>query len=512
VRNWSGSVGRGSNHKTGGFITITTNIADRAITCGVWFTRRAKALFPRGVAVIYFIALASFYPQIPGLLSDNGLAPFQPFFQAVHEHYGARSYYLLPCLAWIHPSVAFLRLLTLAGMVVSVLAAIGFGSFLAFALLWAVYLSLVGAGQEFMSFQWDILLLEAGFLTIFYVPWDLRIWKRQSLLAPDGDPPRTAVWLVRWLLFRLMFLSGSVKLLSKDVTWRNWTALNYHYQTQPIPNAVAWYMHHAPDWFQRVSLGFMWGVELVAPFLIFTPRRVRHVAGGLLIFFQLLLIATGNFAYFNWLAIVLCWPLFEASDGNHGSDGTLRTIQRWVCVAVALFLAPVSLAEMAGRFGWDVGGSVIQQQAPFHLVNSYGLFAAMTTERLEIVVEGTADGVNWLPYEFPYKPGDLHRAPPFVAPHQPRVDWQMWFAALTEHWDNRDDRWFGRLMIRLLDGRLEVKGFFSRNPFPDRPPIAVRALLYEYRFTTAAERARTGDWWVRTPRGVYFPEVSLRAR
>ncbi len=484
------------------------NFQERAGACTNWFNRNALTLFPRALAVVYFIAFASFYPQLPGLLGDNGLAPFAPFFQAVHQHLGARSYYLLPCLAWIHPTTGFLRFLTALGMGISVLAAAGFGSAVALAMLWALYLSLVGAGQEFMSFQWDILLLEAGFLAIFYVRWDWRIWRR----AVGGDPPRVAVWLVRWLLFRLMFLSGSVKLLSKDETWRNWTALNYHYHTQPIPNAIAWYMDHAPHWFQLVSLGFMWTVELAVPFLIFSPRRARYVAGVLLILFQVLLMATGNYAYFNWLTMVLCLPLF-GNDGNHGTnEPPVGRIQHWACVALALFIVPISLAEIADRFGLDIGGTAIQQQAPFHLVNTYGLFAAMTTERLEIVIEGTADGITWLPYEFPYKAGDVHRRPPFVAPHQPRLDWQMWFAALTEHWDNSGDRWFGRLMIRLLDGRPEVKPFFSRDPFPDRPPIAVRALLYEYRFTTAAERDRTGDWWVRTPRGVYFPEVSLRGR
>jgi hypothetical protein len=489
------------------------SLSERARDCTGWFIRHAAALFSRALAAIYFIAFASFYPQIPGLIGDNGLAPFGPFFQAVHQQLGARSYYLLPCIAWLHPAIGFLQFLTGLGMGISVLAVLGFGSWAAFAMLWALYLSLVGAGQEFMSFQWDILLLEAGFLAIFYVRWDWRIWRRERL---EGSvPPRIAVWLVRWLLFRLMFLSGCVKLLSKDETWRNGTALNFHYQTQPIPNAIAWYMQQAPHWFQLSSLAFMWTVELAVPFLIFTTRRVRYVAGALLILFQVLLIVTGNYAYFNWLTIVLCLPLFEAPDGKNGNDetnGTAGRIQYWACVALALFIVPVSLAEMADRFGLDIGGTAIQQQAPFHLVNTYGLFAAMTTERLEIAIEGTADGNTWLPYEFPYKPGDLHRSPPFVAPHQPRLDWQMWFAALNERWDNRQDRWFGRLMIRLLDGRPEVKPFFSRDPFPDRPPIAVRAVLYEYRFTTPAERSQTGDWWVRTPRGVYFPEVSIRAR
>src|SRR5579871_2424814 len=263
--------------------------------------------FPRAMAVIYLIAFASFYPQIPGLVGDGGLAPFARFFAAVEARYHAQSYYLLPSLAWIHPTTGFLQLIALAGIVIAIAAAAGFfAGGLSFAALWFLYLSLVDAGQDFMAFQWDILLLEAGFLTIFYVPWTWRVWER----AKAFEPPAVAVWLVRWLLFRLMILSGSVKLLSKDPTWRNWTALDFHYLTQPIPNPVASYMFHAPPWFQRLSLGFMWFVELGVPFFIFAPRKIRYVAGGLQIFFQLLLIFTGNYAYFNWLTIVLCLPLF----------------------------------------------------------------------------------------------------------------------------------------------------------------------------------------------------------
>ncbi len=468
-----------------------------------WLETNAVAIFPRALAVVYFIAFASFYPQIDALVGANGLTPMRPFFEAVYKQLGSRGYWLLPSLAWIHPTAAFLKLLAAAGMAISLLAAAGFGSCLAMAALWALYLALVGAGQDFMAFQWDILLLEAGFLAIFYVEWDWRFWRR----APTS-PPRVAVWLVRWLLFRLMFLSGSVKLLSKDETWRNWTALAYHYQTQPIPNPIAWYMQQAPHWFQVVSLCFMWFVELVAPFFIFAPRRIRYVAAAFLILFQVLLILTGNYAYFNWLTIVLCLPLIERG----GEKPQTHAVQKWACVALAFFVVPVSITEMLGRFGYDAGGSAIEWQAPFHLVNTYGLFAAMTTERPEIVIEGTADGHTWLPYEFRYKPGDLHRAPPFVAPYQPRLDWQMWFAALAAPWSPQNDAWFGRLMIRLLEGKPEVKEFFSRNPFQDRPPVAVRARLYEYRFTTTQERAQSGDWWVRTPRGEYFPEISLQRR
>jgi hypothetical protein len=374
----------------------------------------------------------------------------------------------------------------------------GLATDVSFALLWALYLSIVNAGGEFMSFQWDVLLLEGGFLTIFYVPWT---WGRER----PYSPPRAAVWLVRWLSFRLMFLSGSVKLLSHDLTWRNWTALDVHYQTQPIPNAIAWYVHQAPQWFQRFSLGLMWTTELLVPFMIFAPRRVRHVAGVWLIAFQLVLILTGNYAFFNWLAIALCLPLFDPPERRHDVALAGR-VQRWACATLAVVVVPVGLLEMANTFGKDTGGSIIQAVSPFHTVNSYGLFAVMTTTRPEIVIEGTSDGVNWKAYEFPYKPGDPHRHPPFVAPYQPRLDWQMWFAALGHAQENP---WFRRLMLRLLEGQPEVLALLAYNPFPDHPPEAVRAKVYDYRFTTFAERSKTGDWWVREFKGMYFPEVTL---
>jgi hypothetical protein len=434
-----------------------------------------KQLFHRGMAAVYAMAFASFYSQIPGLVGEHGLAPYGAFFAVVHDRYGARGYYLLPSLAWLHPTTGFLQLICALGIVVAIFAAFietdGLTNRISFAALWVLWLSVVNTGSDFMSFQWDVLLLEAGFLAIVYSPL-----------------------LVRWLLFRLMFLSGAVKLASQDPTWRNWTALDVHYQTQPIPNAIAWYMHNAPHWFARLSLGVMWATELAVPFLIFAPRRVRRVAGMILIGFQLILIVTGNYAFFNFLTIALCIAVFDDDAG------------RWkqpVCLAMIAFIVPISLMEMAERLDINVpDGGIIQFVSPFHVVNSYGLFAVMTTTRPEIIIEGTDDGVTWKPYEFKYKAGDLSRRPPFVAPHQPRLDWQMWFAALGSAHSNR---WFNRLMLRLLEGQPDVLGLLGRNPFPDHPPRAVRATLYEYRFTKPGQPR----WWTRELTGPYFPEVSL---
>ena len=367
--------------------------------------------------------------------------------------------------------------------------------------MWALYLSLVSVGGDFMAFQWDILLLETGFLAVFFAPWQMG---REKL----GSPPTVALWLLRWLAFRLMLLSGVVKLASGDLTWRNFTALEYHYLTQPLPNPLSWYAHQMPVSAQRASCLAMFGVELLVPFFIFAPwRLVRAVAAAILIAFQLLIFATGNYTFFNLLTIALCLPVFgeyfpQPVSWRREAPG----------IVLALLLVPLSLLEIAARFHPDLPAwaeQPVDWVAPFRLTSSYGLFAVMTTSRPEIVVEGSLDGEQWLSYEFAHKPGDPRRAPTWVAPHQPRLDWQMWFAALS---GPDQARWFQRFLLRILEGSPEVLSLLRNDPFPGRPPKYVRALLYDYRFTTPEERAATGDWWHRTLKGTYFPAVSLKER
>jgi hypothetical protein len=458
---------------------------------------RVRWIFLRLLGGVYLIAFASFYPQIPGLIGGRGILPAAGFLEAVHRQLGTRGYYLLPTLAWLHPSDRFLQLLAAGGIVFALLAILGRATGFSFLMLWVLYLSLVSAGRDFMAFQWDILLLETGFLALFFAPWQ---WGREQL----SEPPVTVLWLLRWLMFRLMLLSGAAKLLSRDPTWRDFTALQVHYQTQPIPNVPAWYMHQLPGWFHQLSLLAMFGIELLAPFLIFAPwKRVRYTATAVLAAFQVLLILTGNYAFFNLLTLALCVPLLgdflpQPKSWRREAAG----------LALALLIVPLSLLEMAARFGVNLpqwADRAIQWQAPFHLVNSYGLFAVMTTTRPEIVIEGSHDGAAWQAYEFRYKPGDPRRPPPWVAPHQPRLDWQMWFAALGP---SQQSPWFSRLVKRLLEGSPEALRLLKSNPFSGRPPRFIRAQLYDYRFTTRSEKAASGDWWRRQLLGEYFPAVS----
>jgi len=322
------------------------------------------------------------------------------------------------------------------------------------------------------------------------------------------------------LLFRLMFSSGVVKLASGDPTWRSLTALRYHYETQPLPTRAAWYFHQLPGGFQDLSVLVMFFIELCLPFLIFGPKYLRITAAAGITFLQVLIFITGNYGFFNLLAIALClllvddssWPKRWGPSGNERRATRLKPWPKSIQVSLAVFIVLMSLVQVTAlfsqRFQWPAPiGYLIQASGPFYIVNSYGLFAVMTTIRPEIIIEGSSDSNTWLPYEFKYKPGDLKRAPMQVAPYQPRLDWQMWFAALGNY---KNNPWFLNFMVRLLQGSPEVLKLLANNPFPERPPRYIRATLYRYRFTDFAARRREGTWWQREKMWPYVPPLSLR--
>jgi len=373
-------------------------------------------------------------------------------------------------------------------------------------------------GQDFLAFQWDSLLLEAGFLAILIAPRHL--WPQRSQKAA---PPKVPRWLLWFLLFRLMFSSGMVKLTSGDPTWRNLTALEYHYYTQPLPTRIAWYVHLAPAWFHHGSTVFMFFVELVIPFLIFAPRLWRFVGAGFMIFLQFLIALTGNYAFFNLLTLTLCVLLFDDAFlarffpralGERLRAATSRpqhfSLRSWVTAPIALIIFVAGLLELAALLSlqWVPSPAfhLLLDLEPVRVVNSYGLFAVMTTSRPEIIIQGSNDGNTWVDYEFKFKAGDLRRAPRWVEPFQPRLDWQMWFAALGDY---RNSPWFSHLMLRLLEGSPPVLALLERNPFPHSPPKYLRALIYDYQFTTWSEHPAQGEWWHRRLLGDYFPAVTL---
>jgi len=474
----------------------------------------------RSLGLVYLVAFLSLWVQIDGLAGRNGILPAEPFLAAVSRQVGTAGYWLAPTLCWISSGDGFLHFLCGGGAAVSLLLMIGIAPAPCLIVLWAFYLSLTTVCRTFLSFQWDALLLEAGFLAVFLAPWRAR-----CRLPCPSEPPRSAWWLMRWLVFRLHFSSGVVKLASGDATWRGLTALEYHYQTQPLPAWTSWYVHQLPGAFQKASVLIMFFAELAVPFLVFAPRRPRLLSFWMLAGFQAVLAATGNYAFFNLLTVALCvavlddgvWPARFRERGapapgpRRGRLGVWAARCGWAAAAVVTL---ISVVEAAGRIGVRVGWPaplewVAQAQAPFRVVNAYGLFAAMTTTRPEIIVEGSNNGTTWLPYEFKWKPGTPSRPPRFVAPHQPRLDWQMWFAALSEC---RRQPWLRDFLVRLLQGSPEVLALMEVNPFPEAPPRYIRAVLYDYAFTNAAERRATGDWWRREIKGLYCPVVSLPRR
>ena len=459
----------------------------------------ARSLFLRGLAIVYLVAFVSFLPQINGLIGSNGILPVHNYLDAIHGEYGAKAYLYFPTLAWLNSSDFFLHILAWVGIVLSVALLIRILPLAAAIGLYVLYLSIDTAGQTFFSFQWDSLLLETGFAAILLAPWGFRPSYRDP-------PPRMAIWLFRFLIFRLMLESGIVKLLSGDPTWRNLTALNYHYETQPLPTPPAWYFHHLPEFLHKISVASVFAIELAVPFLFLATRTLRRIGAVITIAFQMLIAFTGNYTFFNLLTVVLCLiPLLD--DGQRPIWARHYVVVSVISVLL-IALGLLQLINIFGIFQMPQSLEAIDFGAEtFHSVNRYGLFAVMTTTRSEIIIEGSDDGQNWKAYEFPYKPGDVNRHLSWVAPYQPRLDWQMWFAALSNYQENR---WFSQLMLNVLQGSKDVLGLLRTNPFPDKPPHFLRARIYDYQFSDFATRRETGAIWTRRYLGEYFPTVTLK--
>jgi predicted DCC family thiol-disulfide oxidoreductase YuxK len=478
----------------------------------------ARRWFLRVLGLIYLIAFVSLWVQVNGLIGANGISPLSQFLPAVYEQLGRQAYSLLPTLSWFNYSNAFLHFLCGGGVAFSLLLVLGIAPAICLTALFVFYLSLTIAGQTFLSFQWDILLLETGFLSIFLAPWQL--WQKRGQETPVT---RAALFLLKLLLFKLMVMSGVVKLTSGDDCWWNLTALDYHYWSQPLPTMFGWWADQSPEWFKHFSVAFCLVVEIIVPFFIWAPRRPRLIAAGLMIFLQVVIAITGNYCFFNLLTIALCLLLIDDAvwrekgirDNALGPPGGRALPSRlsiYGAIAVIVITLPINAWLIFSAFRTDGQwprwlAFAYEHLEPFRIVNGYGLFRVMTKDRREIVIEGSADGIDWLPYEFKWKPGNLKRAPGWCAPHQPRLDWQMWFAALGTAQQNP---WFVRLVICLLETKRDVAWLFVHDPFPNQPPRYVRAILYRYRFTTAKEHKQTGAWWKRQELGEYLPTTSLQ--
>ena len=456
-------------------------------------------LFLRIIALMYMAAFASLAVQITGLVGADGILPVQQYLNEVEKGLGHGGLWEIPTIFWFNSSDIALQSVCFAGIAASL--AVLFDRFTRIGLLvcYILYLSLVQVGQEFTSYQWDMLLLESGFLSLFLT---------------GGSP--IVIFLYRFLLFRFMLMGGVVKLASGDPTWSNLSALYYHFETQPLPSPLAWHAHHIPHSILLLGTAAVFFIELVVPFCVFMSRPFRLFAAANFIVLQCTIVLTGNYNFFNLLTIALCVFLFQDSDIRpllgtrlsvrildkasvpssitHLSAGTMALFSLAVCGAL-LWMTNTHQRPVQPFYG------MAKIASTFSLVNGYGPFAVMTIERREIIVEGSNDGQNWLAYEFKFKPGELHKPLSWNIPHQPRLDWQMWFAALGDWHSNP---WFLRFIRKLGEGSGPVLALLQHNPFPSHPPKYLRATFYRYRFSTWEEKATNGEVWQRELLGPYL--------
>jgi Lipase maturation factor len=474
-----------------------------------WLTR---FVILRLLGFVYAVAFLVAANQLIPLVGEHGLTPARDFLNVVQTQLGSRSAGVLrlPTLFWFGISDNALLIFSWVGFALSLGVLGGYANAILLAVLWAMYMSIVHIGQIWYGYGWEIQLLETGFLSIFLCPvLDPRPF-------PKCRPPILVIWLFRWLGFRIMIGAGLIKLRG-DPCWRDLTCLYYHYETQPIPSPISWYLHFAPHWLLKLQTAWNHFVELVVPWFSFGPRAARHIAGVLLVTFQIFLIVSGNLSFLNYLTIIPFLACFDDTLLRHFlPDAIVRRAERAAqgsqpsrisnAVAVALSVMviwlsiPTVLNLVSGRQLMNYSFNALD------LVNTYGAFGTVGRERDEIIFEGTEDSLitgdtKWQEYEFKAKPGDPNRRPPFVAPYQPRIDWQIWFAAMASP---ADYPWTLHFVWKLLHNDPGTLSLLANNPFPDTSPHYIRARLYRYRFAPIGENA----WWKREPVGEWIPALS----
>jgi hypothetical protein len=466
-----------------------------------WLTRFVVL---RLLGLVYFVAFLSLAWQVRPLIGAHGLLPARLYLGGIAAHFGSRweGFLQVPSLFWLDVSDGTLATMAWVGTGLSLLVLAGLADAILMAVLWALYLSFVHIGQLWYGYGWEIQLLETGFLAIFLCPLlDPRPF-------PRLPPPAAVMWLLRWLIFRIMLGAGLIKLRG-DSCWRDLTCLYYHYETQPIPNPLSRTLHFMPRWFHRAGVRFNHLAELVAPWFAFWPRAARHVAGAIMLAFQIFLILSGNLSFLNWLTIVPILACFDdsllrrvlprrivARADRAAAEAIPSRVQGVTVAALVLVVAALSVAPVRNLLSPQQAMNTSFER--LELVNTYGAFGTVGRLRPEIVFEGTSDATitpstQWREYEFKCKPGDPARRPCIVSPYHYRIDWQIWFAAMSApaHYP-----WTVHFTWKLLHNDPGTLSLLAGNPFPDAPPRFVRARLYRYEF--APRDDPSGAWWKRT--------------
>jgi len=475
-----------------------------------WLTR---FLLLRLLGIVYAVAFLVAAQQLLPLIGSHGLLPLDHFFPRAQAYYGSvwDGFFHLPSIFWLNDSDTMLVTLSWIGFGLACLVIAGFANSIIMAVLWALYMSIVHVGQDWYGFGWETQLLETGFLAIFLVPLlDPRPFPRVA-------PPLLVIWLFRWLVFRLMIGSALIKLRG-DPCWRDLTALFYYFETQPIPNPLSRWFHFLPH--PVLQAGVLWNflAELVAPWFVFWPRIGRHIAGSVIVLFMLGIALSGNLSFLNWLSIVPALACFDDSFWSRilplGGGGATKANanQRKSFAAQA---AAVGLTCLVVWRSIDPVMNLISPHQmmntsfdPFDLVNTYGAFGSIGRERLNVVFQGTDSdsvygAVEWKDYLYHALPVDVNEMPVQVAPYQPHLDWQMWFAAMGTY---NQYPWTLHLMWKLLHNDPVGLTFFRSNPFPDHPPRYIRVALYKYAFAPFGNA--DGAWWTREFQENWLPPLA----
>ena len=486
----------------------------------------SRWIFLRAFGLIYFSAFFPLAFQIRGLIGPTGILPASEYLKSVAEQLGYSRYWYVPTVLWFSSGSHMLNGLCWIGMAAAVLLVLNIWPRGMLAICFVCFLSFVSAAREFSGYQSDGMLLEAGFLSLFLAPSGFR-----PGLAATRPPVRAAFYLLLWEWFRIYFESGVVKLTGGDPEWRTFTAMDDYYQNGPLPTWIGWYVQHFPHWFHAATAFSTLALELILVWTVFLPRPFRIALFFVVTPWQIGIILTANYTFLNYLVLILAFLLLDdrfltkvfpakwnqplpVSPMTPLVPSTPTGIRSWLgglCVALLAVLLSWIFYASAALMLWTITPAPLPTLPvalldPFRIANRYGLFAVMTRGRYEIEFQGSSDGQTWVAYPFRHKPQELNKPPGLYAPYQPRLDWNLWFASLGE-W--RDNPLVLRAQKRLLSNDPDVLALFAANPFPQRPPLQVRAVLYQYWFASMAEKKERGLWWRRELLGLYAPAIQL---